>query len=99
MYSLVRFQGAGEKRVRCVHFAEGESDSQVGGFTSWEHGSVIHADETEWTKPLVGLGKAQSAKSIKVMQASEHPEGLGGERRQRGAAFFDKLAGGLTCMA
>ena len=58
-------KGTGEKRVHCVHFAEGESDSQVGGFTSWEHGSVANADETEWMKSFGGFGQSPKCLSHK----------------------------------
>ena len=58
----------------CGHFAEGESDSQVGGFASWEHGSVANADETEWKKPFGGFGQRPSSRAAAPpAQASEQP--------------------------
>ncbi|MEA4865452.1 MAG: hypothetical protein VB088_08655, partial [Sphaerochaeta sp.] len=38
--------------VPCGHFAEGESDPKVGGFTSTGHGSALCADETDRVFPL-----------------------------------------------
>jgi len=59
------------------HFTEGESDSQVGGFTSLGHGSAPNADETEWTKPYDRVGQ-----SLKPDAAAASPPASEQRRRR-----------------